>query len=306
MLSLTGIPQYYNFFSAQKNYTSLLFLASRGVQSQEFNEFQDILNHNTKSLFDAVFKSGALLQGGAISISGNQSVVDDGQIYAQGKAVFAPKATLTIEIVGECTVGMIVNYAVVTAESDPQLYDQAVGTSNQGYEGAYRLRVVGRWALSTAPLAVGEEFYPVYTLLDGAIKGAEPTPTETQFAMDLIAKYDRAANGSYVADGMNLSYASYDEDDNFYTFYLQEGVAHVEGYRIVNNLSKSIPVPGLVDVRQSTSEPFTFVAGANVYYPRFKNIKQISRLIVVKEKTVNVVHGAATNSADLLPNSDLS
>lgn len=303
MLPLTNIPQYYNLFDPSKQYKQFLFLAARGVQSAEFNELQANLHENNRAIFDSMFKNGTVLTGGALSASGTEISVDAGRVYANGYSLNISRHNMTIPPLGEVVIGFLAEFQIITDLMDPDLKDPAVATSNYQQGGAYRVQMSARWALATDPRPDYAEFYPVYTLVDGVLRGSEQIATTSQVNLDLLAKYDKAAHGSYVSEGFQITYQAYDEETNVYTLNLNGGIANVDGYQISTQFSRPILIEGVTEFATSVAEPISFVVGTTRYPTRFENIKRIVRIVVVKEKTVTVTHGAFNGANDLLPDS---
>ena len=61
-----ALEGYYNRFNTAKNYDRTMFRSGRGLQSAELNEIQENIIQKLKSVGDAIFGDGDVVEGAAI------------------------------------------------------------------------------------------------------------------------------------------------------------------------------------------------------------------------------------------------
>ena len=106
-----------------------------------------------------------------------------------------------------------------------------------------------------------------------------------------------------MSEGCQLIYTDFDVVTNLYGFAITAGTANVDGYQLTNQFSRRVVIPGVSEYNSQLAEPLMFQSGVTTYAPRFKNIKKINRIVIVKEETVNITHGNFSGASDMLPRS---
>lgn len=299
------IKDYYNRFDADSNYEKALFRAGKGLQSAELNEIQDQAFHQTKGIADALLKDGDLVQGGQAVVDKDtaKATLESGMVYIRGQVRTVEKAELNVKLQGVVDLGVWLNETVITELQDASLRDPAVDTRNYHEAGAARLKVECTWGL--AGDSNSGDFYPVHKMDNGVLIVKQPPPQLDNVTVAL-ARYDKEANGSYIVNGMRVSYLQKDNDKQ--EFNIAEGKAHVEGFEVAfpTSLRKSFPInPSLNSV---VSEPHTFTPAdngemrINLAHAPLANLQQVD---VTLEKTVTVTHGDGVGDADPLPQSSV-
>jgi len=147
-------------------YDDILFRDSLALQAGELNDIQDMLRHRTKSVSDAIFKDGDLVDGAACVVdltyvgNPNEALANlaDGKVYIQGQVRDVASSSKVILDNTVVEIGIKLVNATVDEFGDPDLRDQATGSVNFGEPGAHRNQWTVSWALSTEDLT-GSEFF---------------------------------------------------------------------------------------------------------------------------------------------------
>lgn len=301
------LQNYYNRFNPAKYYDSTLFLSGRGLQSAELNEIQNYAKHNLKSIGDAIFGDGDVVEGTAIVVNPDtgETTVEAGKLYLRGAIREVSYASFTIPISGSVRVGLYYTEATITELEDSELRDPAVGTRNYQEPGAARLQINLAWGFEAEGITAKEEgdFYPVYLIKNGVLILQSPPPQLDAVTAGL-ARYDRESNGSYIVSGLGIRYLETDSETNEQVFVVSEGKAHVNGYEIELTHSLRLRYPEEPDIAIIESEPHIFQGDENGVMRLEVNhtpIASIDTIDVTRETTVTVTHGSFTGSTDPLP-----
>ncbi len=241
---MTALTGYYNRFSASDNYDQVEFLASKGLQSAELNEVQAIFNNRLQNISNVLFKDGGVVRGGSATIDAQSGYVtlESGAIYVAGAVREVGAGTFTIPPTGSLQLGVRLVETNVTENDNAALRDPAVGTRNYQEGGAARKQRVITWAWSGDGNA--GTFYSVYDILNAVLVDQTERPS-LDAAAQLVARYDRDANGSYIVNGLNLIALGKDATESNYVFSVQDGVANVLGQKITK--PQATPQSFLID-----------------------------------------------------------
>ena len=298
--------RYYNLFNAQKKYTSLRFLAGDGLQSRELNEIQDTLRHHVEGIANAILKEGDPVSGADISVNEDTGLVsmEAGEVYLRGRVHEVAAAELTIPTDERVAVGLRYSSKIITHLEDPSLRDPSSDTRNANEPGAQRTQEVVQWGFEAENTSDGEdgEFHAVYTVVNGILEN-KTQPPALDAVVQTIARYDREANGSYVAEGMNFKFLSRDGASGDYTFSLSEGTGNVNGYKVEKPQATRIIWEDNPDMRAVNSEPHAFNDGGSGTATLTMNrspINTVTEITITKEATESVTHGAFTGASDSL------
>lgn len=292
---------YYNRHDTSKGYDELLFRASKGLQSAELNEVQSILSDRLRHIADVLFKDGAVVRGGSASIDPVTGEVQmaAGAVYVLGAVREVEDATFTIPVSGEVQIGVRVTTATITELEDASLRDPAIGTRNYQEPGAGRTQRMAQWGW------VGDgqpgDFFAIYTVREGSLQN-QITPPEIEGAKQLIARYDREANGNYVVNGLEVVSLGKNTAGTAYAFSILNGTGNLQGYKI--DKPQSTPFSQLInpDLQQISNEPRTSTtASTQTITLGRKPLNDIQDVVITAEKTVTLTHGAFTGTADTLP-----
>jgi hypothetical protein len=140
------------------------------------------------------------------------------------------------------------------------------------------------------------EFYPVYSVENGALIQNAPPP-QLDAAQTAIARYDKESNGSYVVNGLNVTYLK--TDGNEQTFIVAEGKAHVDGYEIELPRSLRVKLQKNPDIQAIESDPYTFQPEEGNSMTVVLNrspINEITKVDATIEKTITMTHGSYTGA----------
>lgn len=296
-----AMENYYNQFDENKHYKFIKFRAGKGLQSTELNEIQSMFLHELNTIANTLYGDGSVLRGGAVDINDTHVILSESVIYAKGWTHTIPQTELTITTVGTELIGIAIKEADVTELDDESLRDPAVGTRNYKEPGAGRLKITSRYALDSS-VEADESFFPIFTIKDGVLISNKKIAPELEGARNMIARYDNNSNGSYVINGMILSYDSDDNPNERHKFTVSSGECHVEGYEVNFQYDRPLYIPFNKDTRAVEAEPHTFKQNGN--YPLRNNpINTVTRLLGVKKVTETITHGNFAGSVDRLPKS---
>lgn len=295
-MTLTG---YYNRFDAADRYDELLFRAGKGLQSAELNEIQSGLLDRLKRIADAVFKDGAVISGTPPTISGTTINCPLSLIYLKGAMREVPERSFTISATGLVRVGVYLLEEEITELQDATLRDPAEGTRNYNEPGAGRLRVIPTWGRE-GDGGTGV-FYPVWTVIDGAVISQSGGNTGDAFT-EALARYDRESNGSYIVTGLSVTALGLAAGVN--TFSVKDGTGNIYGYKIDKLASTRLNYAEDPDLETVDAEPDTFTGttggSATIQLNRFP-LESIIEVVITREKTVTLTRGGASGGQDALP-----
>lgn len=299
------LQTYYNRYSPSKNYDRTMFLAGRGLQSSELNEIQENSLQKLRSVGDALFADGDVIEGTAIVVNPDtgDTTIEPGKIYLRGSVKTVGDAAFTVPTNASVRIGVYYKEITVTELEDPGLRDPAVGTRNYQEPGAARLQVTLTWGFESEGItpAGDGEFYPVYNVENGVLIIQSPPPQSDAVTAGL-ARYDRDSNGSYVVSGLKVRFLESDNGEQ--VFVIAEGKAHVNGFEIELSYGLRVRFPEDPDIATIESEPHTFQPdGQGVMRLDVNNspIHVIDRVDITAERSVTITHGAFTGATDPLP-----
>ena len=292
---------YYNRYDPKNNYKELRFIDSRFIQSAEHNELQSYIREDLKNLAGSVFEDGGILKGGNIVLSGEIAKIEESVVYHSGYTVNLAQEEIAISLIDTVVIGSAIKTEIVTHNQDIELLNPAVGTAGYKDEGAERLKVSGRWCKQEDVVA-DEIFYPTFTFVDGILQTVKQIAPELDGARKIVARYDYDSNGSYVVDGLVVSYDRDDALDKEHILSISKGNAHVHGNELIFEYDQKVRVAFALDTNEVIAEPQTFI-GDGRYSLRHTPIASISRVIGVVEATEDITHGGYAGVKDVLPHS---
>lgn len=301
-MTLTG---YYNRFASSDNYDAVEFLASKGLQSAELNELQSIFSDRMQNISDVLFKDGGVVRGGSASINPSTGAVtlSEGAVYVRGAVRQVASASLTIPTSGSIQIGVRLIENDVTEANDAALRDPAVGTRNYQEGGAARKQRSISWGWS-GDGGTGN-FYSVYDVVN-AVLVDQTEPPSLDAAQQLIARYDRDSNGSYIVRGLELIALGKNTAGTNYLFNVGDGVANVEGFKITKPQSTPQAFGLDPDLQSIANEPKTSAsASAQTIQVNRKPFNDIQDVVITEEKTATLTHGAFTGALDVLPDTSV-
>lgn len=315
--TLSKYSDYYNRVQSGNRWLDLRFRASRALQSAELNEIQTLFLSRLKVFGDSVYKDGAIISDAVPKIIGVAEEpnlqIFDGVIYFAGAVNVVAGSTLEIPMEGKVSVGIRYREREISEVDDTSLRDPAVGSGNYLEAGAARRVADFHWGwvvdddthdiIYDYSLDENWTFFPIYEVIDGVIVPKDP-PTVSDATLELIARYDREANGNYVVRGLMVEFV--EELPTQYRFNIRDGVANVLGYKIDRYTSERMVWNKDPNTASVTDEPHQFVAdptngGKYIMWLNRTPLAEISRLTVVKQKQVEVTRAAIPGGSDELP-----
>lgn len=293
------LKDYYNRYDRSKNWKEILFLAKRAIQSAEFNELQKIIRDDFRVFANTLYNDGNLLEGGQIRIENETIYLTAGRTLYRGYVVDFSSAEIPLKTSGTQVVGLAIQEKIITEIDDPTLRNPAVGAKAYNEPGAYRLVITARWT-DSEHLEPTEQFYPIYTIVDGVLQSSPKSTPEMEIAQYLLERYDAEANGNYAVDDFSIIYEGQTEDGKI-IISVGAGKAHVQGKEVVIPYAQRIYLEPPTDTASVTAEPLIFTADGT--YPlRYTPIARVTSILGVKQVTENVVHGNYVGAKDRLPN----
>lgn len=293
---------YFNRFSAKKNYAKHLFIADRPLQSSELNEIQDQQLHNISTLSGFLVGNGAITDGADISSLGDGVIsITEGTLVYSGMAISVPAVSdAPFPVSGEAILGVSISDKVVTYLDDTELLMQYQNSPSYGSAGADRLQKVTSWMLSD-DVAEGDSFFPVFYFKDGVLVKTTKSNNDLDQFSGLLGRYDSDTHGNYVLDGLTLSYAGIDGSTQQVMLNMAAGKARVLGNETLFAYENTVRLDPINDTGNVASEPYIFTAGSYTYALRYSVIDQVTAISGTKQVTRTLTHGSATGSSDLLP-----
>lgn len=166
---LSSVTSYYNRFDPAQGYTGVAIRAGFGSQSAEINELQSMGDHHRAMLWNALSHDGVYLVPTDLPLGAAAPTIEFPETIISHKGFAVPVSLLEITgIANDELVGIIVTVDIVTETDDIDLLNPATGTPLYQMPGAYRIRRLGRWAKSTEPLGINDDFTPIYQFVGGS------------------------------------------------------------------------------------------------------------------------------------------
>lgn len=197
-------PDYPDRYDRTKKWVKVLPVAGRHIQTAEFTEIQSIVQDNLKQGMNTLFKSGSPVTGLRIAVVSrtNDSLnisVSKGQIYVEGFILDVDESIITVPIVGEYTIGVNVNEAIITEKEDPSLRDPIKGGDFYGTPGAARCV----WTTSVELIDDNNQTYAIGKVLNGVILQKELNPFYQ--IEKILAQYTHERSGHFCVSGHEVS-----------------------------------------------------------------------------------------------------
>lgn len=295
------MPAIHNRFDAAKNFESIEFRQDKVLQSAELNDLQAMASHRLRSISDVLFRDGDVVRDARLIVNADTGAVqaESGAIYLQGAVRGVPPGALVVPTVGLANVGIYLRTSVVTEVEDPSLLNPATGTPAYQEPGAARKVVTPAWGVAGDGQA--GDFFPVYVIEDGYVRGKEPPPN-LDAVTQALARYDRDSAGEgYIVSGLAVAAAAnLGTGEQVYT--VSEGRARVNGYGVEQAASRRLVYATAADIKLIDSEAHYSTTEAaqriTVYRAPMRGAPQVR---IQARRTVDVVHGAFGGAADALP-----
>lgn len=302
--TLTAPASYYNRAEEEdsKGYDEHLFIAGHVGQSAEVNEIQTRFKRRLRDLGNHLLKDGDITSGAELIITPGTPLVTvlarAGDMWLYGAVRHVAERTFTAPASGTVQVGVWLKETVVTAESDADLRDPAIGLRLVGEVGAARVKVTCTWGHS----GDGQEgnFYSIYRLLNG-VQLLKREPPEANAVAQAIARYDRqSAGNSYASSGFRVT-AVPGVNEDLQVYSLSAGVARINGAEVIIEHAQTLEHRTTADLETIDEEAYdsTGLQG-QVVTVRHAPIATIDRVTVVKGVTGESVVRSSVGSSDAL------
>ena len=201
----------------------------------------DILNIKTS---DDILVANVTVASAAYSPIGlgYAASVSEGTVFKKGFFIRVEPQTIVVSkytnTPGDVIVGFITNENIITADAQPSLYDNAVGSPNYTAPGANRLRLtanlVYRTADNTSVTALSSNTSNFFTL--ASFNGGKPvvTYTDPQYNVlqDQLARRTYEESGDYIVDPFELSTAANTSNAQNVILEVDRGIGYVRGHRV--------------------------------------------------------------------------
>jgi hypothetical protein len=301
---------YADRFSTAKKWERILFRTQRYIQSPELNEVQLMFQDRVQRIASALFKDGDRISGCDLIITlnddGTASVrLLEGALYLQGAVRDLSENTIVIPAVGTYRIGVRATKGVLTELEDPTLRDPIKGTRAYNEKGAARLTYAIRWGWEGDQS--DDDFFPVYTIVDGSPISSNPPP-QLDAVTEALAVYDRDANGNYVVTGCSVTALGL--ANGLQSFSISEGVVNVLGYKITRKASSRLAYAENPDLQVVNAEPhvYTDTTGTGGYncIPNHGPLASLTSATITVEVTENVTHGGYAGVSDALANNSVA
>lgn len=299
----TNLPSYINPFDPAKGFQALAMHSDRWAHAHEINVLQDIERERLRRIANTILKEGSLTAGGAIVLgqpAGGQVQVklEQAAVYIRGAVHDVAARILMIPAVGTVVIGIRLRTYTVSYPADQTLQGLAPGTRAEGEPGASALVMSARWGWD----GDGEEgdFFPIYTIIDGVLVTDPPEPINDAW-LNLLRRYDREAHAHYIVEGYQVRAIGIDAVTGKQQFSISEGVVNVYGHKNTRSSGYRLLVTEEPDLHTIGNEPHAVNSGTQTLTVRFGPIASIGEVIVTRERTVTLTHGAYSGAVDALP-----
>lgn len=308
--TLMNHPDYHNRYEREKNWDYIGIISGRAMQGAEANEMQHILEEKVKSLGNALYVDGTIIEGCEITLDTSLKVAHlaSGRVFVGGLVHDVKAATLNIPDAETVQVGIWRKSRVVTEHEDPTLLNPAKNMPMYRMPGGYRVVTTAEWGLNLDNLTM--PFYPIYSISGGEIV-SQVIREKNQDYLDALARYDRDSHGHYVVEGLHVTaLPNANEEDNGkkQTYSVAQGLAHIHGYEARLTHAVRLIVSEEADLYDVTSEAHQFESGGSgsaVVSVHQTPIEDVKSVRVTKEKTVELTHGNYTGASDNLPDTSV-
>ena len=292
MMNLIGLPKHNNQYSLQRGYTQLVFLASKKLQSTELAELQSQIYQDIQSATSNMQRT-LLLDGGGIDVVNATAFISKAKAVIEGSTIEIPAADITLTG-GKTSIGILVQYELVTYTEDASLKDPAVGTFNFGNPGAARVKATPIWSKQPIQALPNQDYYEVFTLNDGAIVRIGPIQEYSNFAKN---------SNIEIIDGYKASFKEYVPSLARTVIRVQKGKALFNQTNLKVSQAQEVFLGGLVETSQVQNESFIYHANQLTYPLKKRGVSSITQISVLRVEAAPLIRGNVLNSADALPRS---
>ena len=281
---------YYDDYDPNKHYLQTLAKPSFPEQAREFTQIQTTLLDQISRVSGVLLKAGDITDGMSVYVEGNGKVtVNEGKVYIEGLVLNFDKQSVTIPVTGASTVGVKVDYTIVTATEDHTLRDPAQGVTNQGAEGADRVKYNVRLVVDDPSAA------PLYKFQDGKLVVDKERPDMTGMN-EVLARRTYDESGNYKVRGLEVSLRNpslYPTPDYEYV-NLSDGKAYVKGFEVYKPVATTIELRKAADKVTTSNELKRYVQGVKSYLLNNSSVKAIKRVTMDINRVQDVTRSQNT------------
>lgn len=251
-------------------------LYANGVQQKTFDAGEDVFirtttDTNVANVTVASASYSPIGKGYAVS-------VNEGVIFKSGYFVrVAPQTTIVSKYDANPqnkAIGFELVESIVTADTDENLYDNAIGSPNFNAPGASRLKLsaalVSRVSENTSTNSATSNtnnFFSIVNFRDGLPAIINTDPQYAKIGAEM-AKRTYEESGNYIVDPFELSVSANTTNANNLVLEVDKGLGYVYGYRV------EFSDKNRVDIRKGTD---------NVYFPNQIVTANYGNYVYVKE-----------------------
>ena len=307
---VTFPDEYSNPYDSTKQYFHVAFKYDKYLTHRELNELQSLIDNKRIDLIGSLFPDGAVINGGQPYVAEDGKVsIDAGKIYA-GQDIIPFSAVIegfTIPMDEEVQIGVFLGESIITSEDDEDLLDDTPLMFSNQVPTSDRLKKEVVWGYKAESEETENEntFYPAFTVLNGVLIIKQDSPQLSK-VQDLVAKYDKDANGSYRVSGLHVEFEDTVDDD--YVFNITEGTGNVNGYKTERRASERLAYTKDPDLRDIENENHTLAvsSGEATITPNYAPIDNLDAVRVTLRVTETVSRGMTANGSDALARSGAS
>jgi len=305
-MSVTYPDEYSNPYDSAKQFYHIAFKSDKYLTHRELNELQSLIDNKRIDLIGSLFPEGAVIEGGQPYVNSSTGAVkiDAGKVYAGGDIIPFAQVTsgITIPLDEEVQIGVFLQESIITSTDDADLLDDTPLMFSLQVPTSDRLKkeVVWGYKAESSSTSNTNTFYPAFTVLNGVLIIKQDSPQLSK-VQDLVAKYDKDANGSYRVSGLHVEFEEADENDN-YIFNITEGTGNVNGYKTERTASERLSYekdPELSDI-ENENHTMDVDTGTAVITTNYSPISDLDAVRVTLRTTESVSRGAVINTSDAL------
>lgn len=296
-MDLIANPNYYNLYDPTKRYELILFYPNKVAGDQDFNALQSLFFRKIGLVLNKA--SGSVVRGGGITIDIENGTVicEDTVIYFQDFLLETDGRKINLE--EEFNLGIEVVWNEVTHEQDPLLLYPVPNTIAYKEPCAGRLKINSVWQKESSYVdAENKIFIPLYQIKDGTVVKSFAKKVRNEVET-YVASHIVSAHGDYVDHGFEITYVGEDSANSRHIMSVENGLAWVFGFRVLNKYDLTFYVPWSGSSETSYNETHTFT-GDGYYELRWSPISSVNEIDGIKQ-SIEQITRSSTEEKDISP-----
>lgn len=291
-----NVAPYYDDYDPSKGFVQILAVAGKAEQSREFTQLGTMHRDFIARLGDAIFKDGTIIDGCTFVVSDGTVKISAGRLYFAGLVrILNEEVSIPIVGAGSEVIGIKLKTEIITENQDSSLRNPAVGTQAAGTAGAHRLKE------SLIFTNNDPDATTLIRLEDGEIVSERVyEESATDVVSEVLARRTYDENGNFKIRGMSLTEINEFDEDYVYVG-LTEGKAYIKGYEVSKPYQTKVKLPFSRDTAHVQNEPKPYVEGTGEYKLNNYPVKQITRMVVDMQETIEMTRGPQRDGYDYLP-----